>query len=128
MIYIMDTYAWIEYFIGSEKGLIVKNIIDDKKNKIITMECCLAELNGFSLKNDMDFEKIYNVVKTNSLILPVLKEHWLNAATIRHELRHKISNFGLIDSILVSKQLELKCKIVSGDTHFKTVKNVIYIG
>lgn len=43
-------------------------------------------------------------------------------------LRKKSKDFGLIDSILVSKQNELKCKIVSGGKHFDGLKNVVWVG
>ena len=64
----------------------------------------------------------------NSFVFPVLREHWINAAKIKFEMREKIKNFGLIDSILVAKQEQLKCKIISGDPHFKNLKNVVYMG
>ncbi len=128
MIYIVDTYAWIEYFKGSKHGAILKNLFKKENDKFVTMECCIAELGGFCLKNKMDFNRLYNVVKTNSIILPVLTAQWLNAAKIRFELRKKMKTFGLIDAILVAKQQELKCKVVSGDPHFKNLKNVVYIG
>ena len=128
MIYIIDTHSWIEYFIGSKYGSILKKIIDNKNNKFITMECSLAELWGYCSKNNVVFSRIYNIVKKNSFVLPVLAYHWIEAAKIRFETRKKVRDFGLIDSILVSKQNELKCMIVSGDSHFKTLKNVVYIG
>ena len=40
----------------------------------------------------------------------------------------KIKNFGLIDALLVAKQKEIKCRIVSGDLHFKNLKQVVYMG
>lgn len=128
MIYIVDTHAWIEYFRGSNQGLPLKRLLENFKDKFITMECCLAELKGYCLKNNYDFNELYNAVKKNSFIFPVLRSHWLNAAKIRFELRKKIKNFGLIDSIVLSKQQELKCKIVRGDPHFKNLKNVVYVG
>jgi predicted nucleic acid-binding protein len=128
MIYIIDTYAWIEYINGSNKALILKRLFQNPNNKFITMECCIAELAGFSLKKNLNFEKIFELVKTNSIILPVLTKNWIEAAKIRSELRKKIQHFGLIDAILVSKQKELKSKVISGDPHFKTLKNIVYIG
>lgn len=128
MIYLIDTYAWIEYFRGSKQGLILKKLFTNIKNKFVTMECCLAELRGYCLKNNFDFNKMYDIVKKNSFVFPVLREHWINAAKIRFEMRKKLKNFGLIDSILMAKQEELKCKIVSGDYHFKNSKNIVYIG
>ena len=127
MIYVIDTFAWIEYFKGSKQGLIVKRLFGDGKNKFITMECCLSELRGFCLKNNMDFDRLYTIVNRNSIILPVMRDLWINAAKVRFELRKTIKNFGLIDSILVAKQQKLKCKIVSGDPHFKSLRNVIYL-
>lgn len=128
VIYIVDTYAWIEYFMGSESGLKLKNLFENKNNKFITIDCCAAELRGFCLRENIDFNKIYSTLKKNSILLPVSSSHWLEAAAIRHELRKKVKDFGLIDSILVAKQNELKCMIVSGDKHFKGFKNVVYIG
>ena len=128
MIYIVDSWAWIEYFIGSNKGLILKRLIDNKNHKFITMECTLSELKSYCLRTNNDFAHIHRIIKRNSVILPVLAAQWLKAAQIKHEIRKKVRGFGLIDSILVAKQNEFKCKIVSGDKHFKNMKNVIYIG
>ena len=128
MIFIIDTYAWIEYFIGSKPAVQLQQLFNDKKNKFVTMECCLSELRGYCLKNNFDFNQLYDIIKVNSLVLPVLREHWINAAKIRYEMRKETKNFGLIDSILVAKQQELNCKIVTGDHHFKNLKNVVFIG
>ena len=128
MICIIDTYAWIEYLRGSKQGAVLKRLLDAGKDKFITMECCLAEMKGYSLKNNVDFIKIYRIMKANSIILPVLTKGWVEAAEVRHELRKKVANFGLIDAILVAKQKELRCKVISGDPHFKSLKNIVYIG
>ncbi|MBU0615670.1 MAG: PIN domain-containing protein [Nanoarchaeota archaeon] len=128
MIYIIDTYAWIEFINGTTQGFILKKLFDNLKNKFVTMECCLAELAGFALRKDVNFNEILNMVKEKSVILPVLTDTWIKAAKIRYLLRKNIAHFGLVDAILVAKQEELKCKVVSGDPHFKGLKNVVYIG
>ena len=128
MIYIVDTWAWIEYFIGSKEGLILKKLLGNKNNKLISMECTASELKIYCLRANEDFSRMYNALKRNSVIWPVLTNNWLDAAEIRHETRKKVKDFGLIDSILVAKQNELKCMIVSGDEHFKGLRNVVYIG
>jgi len=127
VIYIVDTYAWIELIKGSEKGLILQRLLEDMNHKFITMECCIAELKGFALKNKISFRRIYEMVKSNSIVLPVLIDHWLAAAGQRYEMRKTRKGFGLIDSILLAKQQELKCKLISGDSHFKGLKNVVYL-
>lgn len=128
VIYIVDTYAWVEYFMGSKSGLKFKNLIDNENNKFISMECCLAELKGFCLRENIDFKSMYSAIKKNSIILPVNINLWLKAAKIKHETRKNVKNFGLIDAILIAKQNELNCMVVSGDSHFKNMKKVVYIG
>ncbi len=128
MIYIVDSYAWIEYFIGSDAGLILKRLLDNKNNKFITLECTISELKCYCLRTGYNFSQVQITLKKDSIILPVSAFNWMKAAEIRHELRKKIKDFGLIDSILAAKQNELKCSLISGDKHFKGMKNVVYIG
>lgn len=128
MIYIVDSHAWVEYFTGSKAGLVLKKLLENKNSKFITMECTISELRSYCLRTSMEFSRVHSILKRNSIILPVLAEHWLNAAEIRHESRKSIKDFGLIDAILVAKQNELKCMIISGDPHFKSLKNIVFMG
>ena len=43
-------------------------------------------------------------------------------------MRIKIKDFGLIDSSLIAKQNEINNIMVSGDKHFKDMKNIVYVG
>lgn len=128
MIYILDSYAWIEYFLGSQKGLKVKNLLEDEKNKVVTVECCLAELKSWALKNNFDFNGYYKVIRADSWIFKVIQPDWLKAADKRREQRKHHKDFGLIDAVLLVKQEELGGKIVSGDKHFKGLKDVVFLG
>ncbi len=128
MIYLIDTHAWVEYVIGSTSAVVMKRLFENPKNKFITSECSLAEIRSYCLINKRNFEEVYKIVKRNSITLPVLHYHWIEAAKIRFEIRKRVKDFGLIDSILVVKQNELKATIISGDSHFKGQKNVMYIG
>ncbi len=128
MKYVIDTYAWVEYFIGSGKGQKVKKIIHDKGNEIVTPECCLAELKGWCMRERRDFERAYLIIRSDSEIESIYTEDWLESAEIKHEVRRKIKDFGLIDSTIVAKQRRHGCTVLSGDKHFKTLKNVEYVG
>ena len=61
--HIVDTYAWIEYFIGSKKGEKAAVIIDDPNEPLITVECCLAEIRGWSLREVQNFDENLRRVK-----------------------------------------------------------------
>ena len=125
--YIVDSYAWIEYFIGSQKGTIVKSIIEEGREVLITIECNIAELKGWCLRESVDFEELYTIVRANSEIHSIQTEDWLNAAQIRHEMRSTMRDFGMIDSILVAVQRKHNCKIITGDPHFQDIKDVLFI-
>lgn len=113
---------------GSAKGIMLKNLLGDKKNKFITMESCIAELVGVSERNGFDFKQIKTYVKENSVILPILTHTWLDAAKIKCTLRKTRPQFGILDALLLAKQKELNCHLISSDSHFKGLKNVVYIG
>lgn len=128
MIYIIDTHSWIEYFNGSDQGKRLSYMLLNKGTKFITMECCLAEIRYWALRNNQNFYELLKVIRTNSVIFKVLEATWLEAAEVRYIIRKTVPHFGLIDAILIAKQRELGCKIISGDPHFKGLKDVVYIG
>lgn len=127
MLYLLDTYAWAEYFIGSSEGEKVAKLFKATTNRFLTVECCLAELKGWSIRNRISFQEILRVVQANSEIIPVLKKDWITAAEIKSEMKKKIRDFGLIDAILLAKQKELNCKIVTADKHFKNLKHIEFL-
>ena len=124
-LFLLDTHAWIEYLIGSDKGRKVKILIDTES--CITIECSLAELHLWALKNNRNFDDIYVVVRKNSTIIPIFGEDWIESPKIKHELSKKRKDFGLIDAILRFKQLKLSAKIVTGDPHFEGLSDSIII-
>ncbi|MBU4000551.1 PIN domain-containing protein [Patescibacteria group bacterium] len=127
MLFIIDTYAWVEYFIGSKIGKRVKALFDDDKNTFITVECCLAELKGWSIRNNKHFHELLVIVETNSEVIPVSRKNWIEAAAIKSEMMKKIRDFGLIDAVLLAKQKELGCKIITADRHFKNLKAIEFL-
>ena len=125
--YIIDTHAWVEYFVGSDKGEVLKKLFLNKRNNFFTVECCLAEIKGWALKSNKDFEELFGIVRANSHILSVEESDWIRAAEERFEQRKTQKNFGLIDSVILVKQKEFACKIISGDKHFEGMKNVAFM-
>lgn len=128
MNYVIDSYAWIEYFIGSEKGAKVLKLLESRNNSFITVDCCLAEIKGWSLEENRDFSKALSLIVSLSTVTQTLPEEWIKTAEKRFETRKKVKGFGLIDSLILVKQEGNGGKILSGDRHFKTLKNVEYIG
>ncbi len=124
---IVDSYAWVEYFLSSEKGVKAKKIIESEKNELITPSIVLAEVKFWSLQEKKEFQKFYEVIRADSEIIEVFSNDWLEAAEIKHVKRKTIQNIGLVDCLLIVKQQELKTKILTGDQHFKTISNTILL-
>jgi len=125
--YLIDTYAWVEYFIGSNKGKVVKKVVEEEKNVIAAPECVLAELKGWAIRESIDFEELYTVVRKLSDIQCITTIDWLEAASIRSEMRKTSKDFGMIDALIIAQQKRLGYKIVSGDPHFENIEDTIFL-
>jgi len=116
---IVDSYAWIEYFKASAKGVKSKNFIEEETNELFTLDICLAEIKFWALGETADFEEIKGIILSNSVVVESFSSDWLEAAQIKFEKRKKHKNFGLVDAMLLVKQKQLNATILTGDTHFK---------
>ena len=127
MLYLLDTYGWIEYFLGSQKGKNVRKLLIKQDNVFITVESSLAEINGWCLKNNQDFEKCFRAIRANSTVVLVNQNDWIDAGKERFNQRLSQPDFGLIDAILLIKQKAFNCKLITGDRHFEKLKHVIFL-
>jgi hypothetical protein len=66
MKYVMDSYAWLEYFMGTETGKKAKAIIECSEEKI-TPIICLAEVYAKTIK--MEGKELAEVQKKNVMPL-----------------------------------------------------------
>ena len=128
MKYLIDSYAWIEYFMGSEAGEKVKPIIEGLEEKL-TPTICLAEVYAKTLKAEsMELaENQRTFIKERSALTPLDEATAIKSAEIDITMKKKIKGWGLADSIVYATGLIKGAEIVTGDTHFKNLKNVIFI-
>jgi len=122
---VLDAYAWIEYFFGSKSGYKVNKIIE--KEKCYTLESNISEVYAWALREKEPFAPVLKIIKENSEIIPVTLKDWIRATELREKVREKKKGFGIIDSLLLVFQEKTKEKIVSGDSHFKGMKNVLFL-
>ena len=124
--YILDTHAWIEYFLGTKKGSLIKKTLEGNST-IITLESNISEIYLWCLREEKDFSKVLSIIKTHSHIEPIILNNWVEAAKIREQKRKSMKDFGLMDALLLAKQQELNAKIVTGDPHFKHQKDIEFL-
>ena len=97
------------------------------KNKIGTPILVIAELADAYIRAGEEFGEREKFILSNSTIIPLTSEVCIEAARIKQEIRKMHKDFGLIDAMILVKQKEFNCKVISGDKHFKNLKNVLFM-
>ena len=127
MTYIIDAHAWIEYFIGSDKGSKVKKILESEEDEILTSIITVAEVVSITKRENRDAEQKFNDMMNLSKIHFINPEFAKEAGILHAETRKKIRDFGLADAFVLLTARKLGAKIVTGDPHFKGFKEAILI-
>ena len=128
MKYVIDSYAWLSYFMGTAEGENVKTIIDSSEEKI-TPTICLAEVYGKTLKVEgkETAEKQRIFIKERSALAPLDELVAVEAAKASNKLKKAIDGWGLADSVVYATGVIKKAEVVTGDEHFRRVKGVCFI-
>ncbi|BDC18860.1 PIN domain-containing protein [Acidianus sp. HS-5] len=130
----MDSYAWIELFLGSEKGKKVKELLSSA-SEIITPDIVLAEIarkyirEGFGEK---EVKERLKFIEENSIIMCLDSEISIEGGKAYLELNTKSQREGknkpaLTDSILLAISRKCSAKIITGDKIFEGMREVIMI-
>ena len=124
--HVIDAYAWIEYLDGSEAGRKVNALIE-KNDEIYTCAMTIAEVVSKVARNGKDAKIAYDVLLSNSKIINVDDELSLQAGLLHFEMRKTLKDFGLADAYVLATAKKLKAKVLTGDAHFKNVKEAVLI-
>ncbi len=122
---LLDTYAWIEYFIGYEKGRIVKKII--RERECFTSAISLAEISYWLAKYNHNQEKFLSSVKKLSTMISLDNDLLEAAGRISYQKKKKIKDFGMIDAIILATSRAYSLPVVTGDKHFSEEEGTILL-
>ncbi|MBN2517681.1 MAG: type II toxin-antitoxin system VapC family toxin [Candidatus Altiarchaeota archaeon] len=130
MMYLFDSYAWVEYLSGSKAGRSVSELVESGKD-IYTPTIVVAELKRKFLRESKDknkgkVEDMLRFIKLNSLIVDLDLDTAEKAAEIVDEMSSK-KGFGLADGIVLATARRLNAKVVTGDEHFRGLKDIVFI-
>lgn len=126
-IFIIDAYAWIEYFRGSTIGVKVKSLVENPENKIITHLFTLAELASSYGREGLSFEMEEKLLLSLSSIHHPDISFAVEAGKLHAELRRERKHIGLADTMVLLTARKLGGKVVTGDEDFRGLKEVIMI-
>lgn len=131
---VMDSYAWIELFLGSEKGKKVIEIVSSA-DEVITPDLVLAEIGRKYIREGANEKEVKNRLKfieENSIVVCLDADISIEGGKAYLELLEKSKKESknkpaLTDSILLALARKYSAKILSGDKVFEGMKEVILI-
>lgn len=125
--FVIDAYAWIEYFGGSEKGIKVRNIIEDDSNDIFTSSITISEVISKFLRLNKDINLVINGISSMSVSVDVNNEIAVEAGKIHFSAKKKNKDFGMLDAFVAATAKNIRAKILTGDDDFTYFKEVVFI-
>ena len=117
--YVIDSYAWVEYFRGSEQGTIAKEYIENKN--CATSSITIAELSEKYKRENKDFERDFHFIIARTKIIELDAEIALNAGEINFINKKNMKNWGMSDSIILATAKLFNAKVLTGDEHFRSL-------
>lgn len=112
--YVIDAYAWVEYLIGSDKG-----------NKIYTCAVTLAEIINKTKREGRSIETVYEILTSNSNIVDADEEISKETGILHAMIRKTRKDFGLADAYVLTTARKTGSKILTGNPHFRGIKEAI---
>jgi predicted nucleic acid-binding protein len=130
---VIDTYAWVEYLLGSKSGAKAKTFIEGERG--ITPSIVLSELRRWYLKeieagrrSQREMQEHFTYVDSITEIVPLDAALALQAGEIDFMMKKRIKDWPLADSIIYATANSRAAKLVSGDRHFQSLENVVFLG
>ena len=131
---VIDTYAWIELLLGSEKGKKVKEILETAE-EVYTPSTVLVEATRKFLregKNENTIKEWFDIINAASKITQIDPTTALEAAKCHLELAEKAKRSkqnapSLFDAIVLATARINQCRILTGDEHFKDLPETIWL-
>ena len=131
---LVDSYAWVELFLGSGKGGQVRELIESA-DEAFTPDTVLAELSRKYLREKVPERLVkerLSAVQGASRVLPITPELALSASKAYLELaeearRRRLRSPNLFDGLVLGTARLQEAKVVTGDPHFQGLPETIWI-
>jgi len=125
---VIDTYAWIEYFKGSNEGIKAKKFIEGEF-ELFTPSMVIAELSDKYRREDLSDKWATRIqfIGLCTKILVLDADVSDKAGELKQHLKKNYRDVGLADAIVFAHSLNIGARILTGDKHLKNLKNAIDI-
>ena len=132
---VVDSYAWIEIFLGSKKGETASQEIEDAE-LVVTPDTALAEISRKYLREGARENTIRSRLQTISEAseLSHIDESTAIASGKAYlemeekSKKEKIDKPSLFDAIVLATARVNKAKVLTGDPHFRDLPETLWLG
>src|SRR3989344_9035572 len=122
--FVIDAYAWIEYFNGTKLGIKVKEILESPNNSIYTNAITISELVSSYKRNSRSFEEEKKILLSLSTIYEINLEFAEEAGKLHAGLKKERKHISMADIFALLSARKLNAKVVTGDENFRGLKDV----
>jgi predicted nucleic acid-binding protein len=127
---VFDAYAWVEYALdGPNADLVAEKL--SMAQQAQTPATVIGELKEAMLKHNIPRQKIsaiLNYIKNRSTIVNIDADIAEKAGEINFKHKKQVKDWGMLDSLVYATAIIKKAQVITGDPHFRKLRNVIYIG
>jgi len=131
---LVDSYAWVELFLGSGKGGRVRELIESA-DEALTPDTVLAELARKYLREKVPerlIREMLSAVQGASHVLPTTPELAMSASKAYLELvetarKRRLRTPSLFDGLVLGAARLHQAKVVTGDPHFQSLPETIWL-
>ena len=128
----IDTYAWVEYLLGSKPGAKARACIEG--GRALTPAIVLSELRRWYLKeieagrrSEREMQMHFAYIDSITEIVPLDATLALRAGETDFVMKKRIKDWPLADSIIYATAKSRAAKLVSGDPHFQSLEDVLFL-
>ncbi len=125
---VLDSFAWVEYFRGTEAGRVVASELE--ADFVGTPLIVVAELRDKYVRERLrDWPKDLAFVKAMTDLLPEDEAISVRAGETKNRMRAEgRKDFGLVDALIYETARATGAVLVTGDPHFRGVDGVRFLG
>jgi len=130
---VIDTYAWVEYLLGSKTGAKARTYVEGGRG--LTPSIVLSELRRWYLReieagrrSQREMQTHFAYIESITETVPLDATLALQSGETDFLMKKRIKDWPLADSIIYTTAKSRSAQLVSGDPHFESLEDVVFIG
>ena len=128
----IDTYAWVEYLLGSKAGVKARSYVEG--GSALTPSIVLCELRRWYLReieagrrSQREMQTHFAYIESTTEVVPLDGSLALQAGETDFLMKKRVKDWPMADSIIYATAKTRSAQLVTGDPHFETLEDIVFI-